>query len=87
MNLCCAGREDLCPANSQRKDRKARANGEKAAVIPVVDEDPTKPSALPTPDSYQFFSAWEAKSPWKNEVTVKRYNSRFFSCSAIQCQD
>jgi hypothetical protein len=41
-------------------------------MIPVVDADPMKPSALPTPDSYQFFSAWEKKSPWKNEVTVKR---------------
>jgi len=56
-------------------DRIARAAGEKAATIPVVAEDPSTPSALPTPDSYTFFSAWEAKSAWKNEVTVRRYAS------------
>jgi hypothetical protein len=30
-------------------------------------------SALPTAESFQFFSMWEKKSKWKNEVTVKRY--------------
>jgi hypothetical protein len=30
---------------------------------------------LPTADSYKFFSEWEAKSAWKNEVTVRRYLS------------
>jgi hypothetical protein len=43
-------------------------------TVPVVDADPLKPSALPTPDSYEFFSAWEKKCKWKNEVTVKRYD-------------
>ncbi|KAG9948829.1 Esterase/lipase, partial [Aureobasidium melanogenum] len=52
-------------------DRHSRAVGKPAAVIPVVDADPTKPSALPTPDSFQFFTAWAEKSNWKNEVTVK----------------
>ncbi|KAK6441113.1 hypothetical protein LTR95_002660 [Oleoguttula sp. CCFEE 5521] len=52
-------------------DRAARAQGKDAAMIPVVDADPTKPSSLPTPDSYAFFAAWEKKSDWKNEVTVK----------------
>jgi hypothetical protein len=42
-------------------------------MVPNVDEDPLKPSALPTPDSYKFFSAWGKKCEWKNEVTVKRY--------------
>ncbi|OQE24034.1 hypothetical protein PENFLA_c010G04692 [Penicillium flavigenum] len=49
----------------------ARAAGKPAGMIAVVDEDPQKPSTLPTPDSYQFFSAWEAKSNWKNETTLK----------------
>lgn len=40
-------------------------------MISVVDEDPQKPSALPTPDSYTFFTAWGKKSEWKNEVTLK----------------
>jgi uncharacterized protein len=51
-------------------DRIARASGEAPAMIPVVDEDPTAPSALPTPDSYEFFSAYEG-SAWKNEVTLR----------------
>ena len=53
-------------------DRQARAEGKPAGTLPVVDEDPLKPSALPTSDSYTFFSEWEKKSSWKNEVTVKR---------------
>src|SRR5437899_2014989 len=51
-------------------DRLARARGDAPAMIPVVDPDPTAQSALPTPDSYQFFSAYEGTS-WKNEVTVR----------------
>jgi|tagenome__1003787_1003787.scaffolds.fasta_scaffold20733107_1 fermentation-respiration switch protein FrsA (DUF1100 family) len=51
-------------------DRLARARGEEPAMMPVVDEDPTAPSALPTPDSYEFFSAYEGTS-WKNEVTLR----------------
>jgi fermentation-respiration switch protein FrsA (DUF1100 family) len=51
-------------------DRLARARGEAPAMIPVVDADPTAPSALPTPDSYEFFSAYEGTS-WRNEVTLR----------------
>jgi hypothetical protein len=40
-------------------------------MLPVVDENPMAPSALPTPDSYTFFTAWSKKSNWKNEVTVR----------------
>ncbi|KAB8260334.1 Alpha/Beta hydrolase protein [Aspergillus pseudonomiae] len=54
-----------------QEDRLARAAGKPPVMMKVVDKDPLKPSALPTPDSYQFFSAWEAKSNWKNEVTLK----------------
>lgn len=52
-------------------DRQGRAAGKGAAMLPVVDADPQKPSALPTPDSHVFFSAWESKSAWKNEVTLR----------------
>ncbi|TKA65820.1 hypothetical protein B0A49_06245 [Cryomyces minteri] len=54
-----------------QEDRLGRAAGKTAQTLPVVDEDPLKPSALPTADSYEFFSAWGKKSNWKNEVTVK----------------
>jgi hypothetical protein len=52
-------------------DRAARAEGKEPIYVPVVDADPLKSSALPTPDSYEFFSSWEKKSQWKNSVTVK----------------
>jgi uncharacterized protein len=51
-------------------DRMARARGEAPAMVPVVDPDPTAQSALPTPDSYEFFSAYEGSS-WRNEVTLR----------------
>ena len=53
--------------------------GQDPARIPVVHENPMETSALPTPDSYTFFSEWEAKSPWKNDVTVKRCDKRSIS--------
>ena len=62
--LCCVAADDVL-------DRHARMAGKAAGTLPVVDADVQKPSALPTPDSYEFFSAWEKKSGWKNEVTVK----------------
>ena len=51
-------------------DRLARARGEAPAMLPVVDPDPSAQSALPTPDSYEFFSAYKGTS-WKNEVTLR----------------
>jgi hypothetical protein len=54
-------------------DRISRAAGKPPGMLPVVDSDVHKPSALPTPDSYDFFTAWGKKSNWRNEVTVKSY--------------
>ena len=51
-------------------DRLARARGEAPAMMPVVDADPLAQSALPTPDSYEFFTAYEG-STWSNEVTLR----------------
>ncbi|KAK4507182.1 hypothetical protein PRZ48_000916 [Zasmidium cellare] len=66
-------RSDFVPGMIQmwEDDRKGRAAGKDPVVIPVVSNDPAGPSALPTPDSYEFFTAWEKKSSWKNEVTLK----------------
>lgn len=58
-------------------DRLARAAGKEAGVIPVVDPDPSKPSALPTPDSYEFMTEWGKKSNWKNECTIKTWVENF----------
>ncbi len=54
-------------------DRARRYAGEPPAMIPVVDEDPMAPSALPTPDSYTWFTETGAtRAPsWRNEVTLR----------------
>ncbi|KAG5918546.1 hypothetical protein E4U42_006816 [Claviceps africana] len=54
-----------------QSDRQERAKGNPAGVIPVVDRNVFSQCALPTPDSYEYFSKWGEKSAWKNEVTVK----------------
>lgn len=54
-------------------DREARGRGEAPAMVPVVDEDPLAPSALPTADSYRWFTeTHEKRAPsWRNEVTLR----------------
>jgi hypothetical protein len=54
-------------------DRAARYAGEPPVMIPVVDEDPPAPSALPTPDSYEWFTTTgQTRAPsWQNEVTLR----------------
>jgi hypothetical protein len=54
-------------------DRRARYAGGAPAMIPVVAENPAGPAALPTPDSWQWFTATaKTRAPaWKNEVTLR----------------
>jgi uncharacterized protein len=54
-------------------DRQARFAGEEPAMIPVVAEDPLAASALPTRDSWTWFTETAAsRAPsWKNEVTLR----------------
>lgn len=54
-------------------DRLARFRGEPPAMVPVVDENPLAPSALPTADSWQWFSeTGRTRAPaWRNEVTLR----------------
>ena len=54
-------------------DRAKRYAGEPPAMIPVVDADPMAPSALPTADSYTWFTETGAtRAPsWRNEVTLR----------------
>lgn len=54
-------------------DRHGRAQGRAAGVLPVVEQAMHKPSALHTPDSYAYFTGWEKRCGWKNEVTIKSY--------------
>jgi fermentation-respiration switch protein FrsA (DUF1100 family) len=55
------------------QDREARYRGEAPAMLPVVAEDPLAPSALPTADSWVWFTETGAnRAPsWKNEVTLR----------------
>jgi fermentation-respiration switch protein FrsA (DUF1100 family) len=54
-------------------DRKARHAGQPRAMIPVVAQDPLAPCALPTPDSWQWFTeTGKSRAPaWRNEVTLQ----------------
>jgi fermentation-respiration switch protein FrsA (DUF1100 family) len=54
-------------------DRLARFQGKDPAMVPVVAENPLDPAALPTPDSWQWFTETrENRAPnWKNEVTLR----------------
>ncbi len=54
-------------------DRAARYAGDPPAMVPVVDEDPLAPSALPTPDSWTWFTeTGKLRAPsWRNEVTLR----------------
>lgn len=54
-------------------DRAARFVGEPPAMVPVVNDDPLGPAALPTPDSFQWFTetAAERAPAWRNEVTMR----------------
>lgn len=54
-----------------QEDRLGRATGKPAMTIPVVSPDPKSQCVLPSAESFAFFSAWEGKSTWKNEVTVR----------------
>jgi uncharacterized protein len=55
------------------EDRRNRAAGKPPAMVPVIDENPAAVSALPTADSYQWFSeAHKSRAPsWRNEVTLR----------------
>jgi hypothetical protein len=55
------------------EDRKARYAGKPHGMIAVVSNDPNVPCALPTPDSYEWFTETaKLRAPaWRNEVTLQ----------------
>jgi uncharacterized protein len=63
-----AGFQDMFNA-----DRTARFRGDPPAMVPVVAEDPAAPCALPTRDSWEWFSeTGKTRAPsWRNEVTLR----------------
>jgi hypothetical protein len=60
-------------------DRTDRAAGRAPAMLPVVAEDPMASSALPTADSYKWFTETAAtRAPsWRNEVTLRTIEYAF----------
>ena len=54
-------------------DRRARYTGGAPAMVPVVTDDPAGAAALPTADSYAWFTETaRLRAPsWKNEVTLR----------------
>ena len=54
-------------------DRRSRYVGNAPGMIPVVSEDPAGPAALPTPDSWAWFTeTGRSRAPsWRNEVTLR----------------
>jgi fermentation-respiration switch protein FrsA (DUF1100 family) len=68
-------RQDFLAPNraAMDQDRAARYRGEPPAMVPVVDPDPLAVSALPTPDSWEWFSETGKRraSAWSNEVTLR----------------
>ena len=64
----------LAPTRAQfDEDREARFAGKPPAMMTVVAEDPMAPCALPTPDSWEWFSeTGRTRAPaWRNEVTLR----------------
>jgi fermentation-respiration switch protein FrsA (DUF1100 family) len=63
-----AGFQAMC-----EEDRRQRYAGQAPAMSPVVAEDPAAPSALPTADSWTWFTKThkERAPAWKNEVTLR----------------
>jgi uncharacterized protein len=68
-------RQDFLAPNREgmNADRAARYRGEPPAMVPVVVPEPMATSALPTPDSWEWFSeAGKGNAPaWRNEVTLR----------------
>ena len=54
-------------------DRRARYGGKAPTMIPVVAQDPLAPCALPTADSWAWFTeTGKTRAPaWRNEVTLQ----------------
>jgi fermentation-respiration switch protein FrsA (DUF1100 family) len=54
-------------------DRRGRMQGKLPVMIPVVSENPAGPAALPTPDSWTWFTeTGRGRAPsWRNEVTLR----------------
>lgn len=69
------------------EDRRARAAGEEPSMVDIVNPDPTAPSALPTPDSWEWFNGThELRAPsFVNACTLRSVErlSEYRPCAYI----
>ena len=74
-NLARLVRADMAaPLRAQfDADREARFRGEAPAMVPVVTSEPNGVAALPTADSWQWFTetARTQAPAWRNQVTLR----------------
>ncbi|TRM75085.1 alpha/beta hydrolase [Sulfolobus sp. E1] len=74
-NLKRLVRSDMIPELRRMfaEDYERRIKGEKPLTIPVVCKSPPETCALPTPDSYEWFTETAKKRApnWRNEVTLR----------------
>jgi uncharacterized protein len=74
-NLARLVRADMAaPLRAQfEADREARFAGEAPSMVPVVTPDPSGVAALPTADSWEWFTqTGKTRAPaWRNEVTLR----------------
>jgi fermentation-respiration switch protein FrsA (DUF1100 family) len=74
-NLRRLVRSDMIPDLRRMiaEDYERRFRGEKPLTIPVVCKSPPEICALPTPDSYEWFTETAKKRApnWRNEVTLR----------------
>jgi dienelactone hydrolase len=61
------------------EDRRARARGERPAMVPIIGTDPGELVALPTPDSHDYFTRAkrDLDPTWPNEVTLRSLDNLY----------
>ncbi|THX78337.1 DltD N-terminal domain protein [Aureobasidium pullulans] len=57
------------------QERLSRAAGNEPGKMPVIVENPVDQAALPHAESFAFFSPWVEKIGWKNELTIRSFES------------
>jgi pimeloyl-ACP methyl ester carboxylesterase len=71
-------RPDIAPGliAAFQADRIARAAGEPAGTIPIINDDPLGPSLMQARAAHEYYSSWATKLPqWKNETAIRSVES------------
>jgi uncharacterized protein len=73
-NIRCMLRGDFLSALQRQceDDRRSRKAGKLRKMIAAITNDPDIPAAMPTADTFDFFSGTQERAPrWKSEVTLQ----------------